>query len=70
MAQLIGRQELKESYDNLSDVILRDTLNEYEFYYDSDAGILTVGDSAVKLSDANREALNAILSRYVTLGVE
>ena len=70
VAQLIGRQELKESYDNLSDVILRDTLNEYELYYDSDAGILTVGDSAVKLSDANREALNAILSRYVTLGVE
>ena len=70
VAQLIGRQELKESYDNLSDVILRDTLNEYEFYYDSDAGILTVGDSAVKLSDADREALNAILSRYVTLGVE
>ena len=70
VAQLIGRQELKESSDNLSDVILRDTLNEYELYYDSDAGILTVGDSAVKLSDANREALNAILSRYVTLGVE
>lgn len=70
VAQLIGRQELKESYDNLSDVILRDTLNEYEFYYDSDAGILTVGDSAVKLSDADREALNAILSRYITLGVE
>lgn len=70
VAQLIGRQELKESYDNLSDVILRDTLNEYELYYDSDAGILTVGDSAVKLSDADREALNTLLRRYIRLGTE
>ena len=70
VAQLVGRQELKESYDNLSDVILRDVLNEYNVYYDSDAGIITISDSAVKLSDADREALNAILSRYITLGVE
>ena len=50
-------------------MILTDVLNEYTVYYDSDAGIVTWGDYAVKLSDADRETLNKILSRYVTLGI-
>lgn len=70
VAQLIGRQEFGDPYDNLNDVILTDMLNEETIYYDSDAGIVTRGDFAVKLSDADRETLNKILSRYVTLGVE
>ncbi len=70
VAQLIFRQEFKESYDNLSDVILRDVLNAYSFFYDSDAGIVTRGDFAAKLSDADRQTLNGILKRYVALGVE
>ncbi len=57
-------------YDYLNDVILTDVLNEENIYYDSDAGILTRGDSAVKLTDADRESLNGILRRYVTLGVK
>ena len=70
VTKLIGRQEFGDPYDNLNDVILTDVLNEYTIYYDSDAGILTRDDYAVKLSDADREALNGILSRYITLGVE
>ncbi|MBQ7541748.1 MAG: hypothetical protein IJT44_05605 [Clostridia bacterium] len=70
VTQLIGSQEFGDPYDNLSDVILTDVLNEEIICYDSDAGIVTRGDFAVKLSDADRESLNGILSRYVTLGVE
>lgn len=70
VTQLIERQEFGDPYDNLNDVILTDVLNEYTICYDSDAGIVTRGDFAVKLSDADREALNEILSRYVTLGVD
>lgn len=70
VTQLIGRQEFGDPYDNLSDVILRDVLNAYSFFYDSDAGIVTRGDFAVKLSDADRQTLNGILKRYVALGVE
>lgn len=70
VAQLIDRQEFGDPYDNLNDVILTDVRNEDNVYYDSDAGILTRGDSAVKLSDADKDALNQILSRYVTLGIE
>lgn len=70
VTQLIYRQEFDAPYDNLNDVILTDVLNEYTFYYDSDAGIITRGDSAVKLSDADRESLNGILRRYITLGVK
>lgn len=70
VTQLIGRQEFGDPYDNLSDVILRDVLNAYSFFYDSDAGIVTRGDFAVKLSDADRQTLNGILKRYVPLGVE
>ncbi len=51
-------------------MILTDVLNEYTVYYDSGAGILTRGDSAVKLSDADRETLNGILRRYVTPGIK
>ena len=70
VTQLIGRQEFGDPYDNLSDVILRDVLNAYSFFYDSDAGIVTRGDFAVKLPDADRQTLNGILKRYVALGVE
>ena len=70
VTQLIGRQEFGDPYDNLSDVILRDVLNAYSFFYDSDAGIVTRGDFAAKLSDADRQTLNGILKRYVALGVE
>ena len=70
LTQLIGRQDFGDPYDNLNDVILTDVLNEYTVYYDSDAGIVTWGDYAVKLSDADRETLNGILRRYVTLGVK
>ena len=70
VAQLIGRQDFGDPYDNLNDVILTDVLNEEHIYYDSDAGIVTRGDFAVKLSDADREGLNKILSRYVKLGIE
>ena len=70
VAQMIGRQEFEDPYDNLNDVILTDVLNEENIYYDSDAGIITWSDHAVKLSDADRGSLNGILSRYVTLGIE
>ena len=69
VTQLIGRQDFGDPYDNLNDVILTDVLNEYTIYYDSDAGVVTWGDFAVKLSDTDRETLNGILRRYVTLGV-
>ncbi len=70
LTQLIGRQDFGDPYDNLNDVILTDVLNEYTVYYDSDAGIVTWGDYAVKLSDADRKTLNKILSRYITPGIE
>ena len=70
VTKLIGRQEFGDPYDNLNDVILTDVLNEYTICYDSGAGVVTRGDYAVKLSDTDREALNGILSRYITLGVE
>ena len=70
VTQLLARQEFGDPYDNLNDVILTDVLNEYTVYYDSDAGILTRGDFAVKLSDADRGTLNKLLSRYVKLGVK
>ena len=70
VTKLIGRQEFGDPYDNLNDVILTDVPNEYTICYDSGAGVVTRGDYAVKLSDADREALNGILSRYITLGVE
>lgn len=68
VTQLIGRQQFGDSYDNLNDVILRDALNEVNIYYDSDAGIVTRDDHAVKLSDADRETLNGILRKYIRLG--
>lgn len=68
VTQLIGRQEFGDPYDNLNDVILRDALNEVNIYYDSDAGIVTRGDHAVKLSDADRKTLNGILRKYIRLG--
>ncbi len=70
LTQLICRQAFGDPYDNLNDVILTDVLNEEIIYYDSGAGIVTRGDSAVKLSDADRESLNGILRRYITLGVK
>lgn len=70
VTQLIERQDFGDPYDNLNDVILTEVLNEFTVYYDSGAGIVTRGDFAVKLSDADRETLNGILSRYVRLGVE
>ena len=68
--RLIERQAFGDPYDNLNDVILTDVLNEFTVYYDTDAGILTRGDSAVKLSDTDRETLNGILRRYVAPGAE
>ena len=70
VTQLIGRQQFGDPYDNLYDVMLTDVLNEYTIYYDSDAGIVTRGDYAVKLSDADRETLDGILSKYTKLGAE
>ncbi len=70
VSQLIGRQEFGDPYDNLNDVILTDVLNEETICYDSGAGIVTRGDFAVKLSDADRKALNELLCRYVTLAAE
>ncbi len=70
VTQLIGRQEFGDPYDNLNDVILTDVLNEYAICYDSDAGIVSRGDFAVKLSDADRGSLNGILSRYIKLGID
>ena len=68
VTQLISRQQFGDPYDNLNDVILRDALNEVNIYYDSDAGIVTRGDHAVKLSDADRKTLNGILRKYIRLG--
>ena len=54
------------SYDNLSDVAIDAAGTLY--YYQSDAGILSdMHDHAVRLTDGEREQLNAILQNYIDL---
>ena len=63
---ILAAQTFGDGFDNISDVVI-DTM-QARFYYETQAGILTNehGDAA-KLSHAQRDRLNAILTDYLAL---
>lgn len=76
--KILGRYSFDTpGYDNISDVIIKiEDSEDREYYYDSDAGIVTVSgspsqpnsDRAVKLTDSERIKLNSIIRGYIETG--
>ena len=71
--KIIGRYTFDTpGYDNISDVIIR--IEDREYYYDSESGIVTVNgngvnsDKASKLTDSERIKLNSIIRNYIDTG--